>query len=363
MRVVAHNVISSLSGLVLLVALYRISRRQMSSGGVGLLAAVGALIVLVVVGLISAVGNGGDAFGMAQLLAWTAFLHVPLFLVGAGLIQIRQWPKLTLAHWATTALLGLVALDAFIIEPHWLQVSSLTTPSARLTEPVRVVVLADIQTDQPGRYEARVLKTAMEQEPDLILFLGDYIQLGRRSGSYDAEIEALRALLEESVLQAPLGAYAIAGNVDRPGEWVQAFAGLPVTTLEATASHDLGPLVLTGLSLWDSYDRDRRIEGRDAFHIVIGHSPNFSLGSVEADLLLAGHTHGGQVKLPLIGPLLTLSSVPRSWAAGVTTLAPGRTLMVSRGIGMERANAPRLRFLCRPELVVIDLVPAGRESE
>ncbi len=82
------------------------------------------------------------------------------------------------------------------------------------------------------------------------------------------------------------------------------------------------------------------------------------LGPVEADLLIAGHTHGGQVRLPLIGPLLNLSRVPRGWIAGATTLAPGRTLIVSRGIGMERANAPRLRFLCRPELVVIDLVPS-----
>ncbi|MCU0519298.1 MAG: metallophosphoesterase [Anaerolineae bacterium] len=363
MRVVAHNIVSSLLSLALLVALYRISSRQTSSGGVGPLAAFGALIVLVVIGLISAFGNGGDVFGMAQLLAWTTFLHVPLFLVCAGVIQMRQWPKLALAHWATVIVLGLIVLDASVIEPHWLQVSRLTIHSARLTESVRVVILADIQTDQPGRYEARVLRAAMEQDPDLILFLGDYVQLGRRSGSYEVEIETLRALLDEAHLQAPLGAYAITGNVDLPGGWVQAFNGLPVTTMEATTSRDLGPVMLTGLSLWDSYDQDKRVERHDAFHIVIGHSPNFSLGSVEADLLIAGHTHGGQVRLPLIGPLLTLSSVPRSWAAGVTTIAPGRTLIVSRGIGMERANAPRLRLLCRPELVVIDLVPAGRESE
>ncbi|HEX6202615.1 MAG TPA: hypothetical protein VF100_06400, partial [Thermoanaerobaculia bacterium] len=74
-------------------------------------------------------------------------------------------------------------------------------------------------------------------------------------------------------------------------------------------------------------------------------------------LLLAGHTHGGQVRLPGVGPLVTASRVPRSWAAGRTALADDRTLIVSRGIGMERGYAPQLRFLCRPELVVVDLEP------
>jgi uncharacterized protein len=90
---------------------------------------------------------------------------------------------------------------------------------------------------------------------------------------------------------------------------------------------------------------------------VLGHCPQFAMGNVEADLLLAGHTHGGQVRLPWIGPLTTGCAVPRSWAAGLTELPGGRKLIVSRGTGMERGCAPRIRFLCRPELVVIDLVP------
>ncbi len=78
---------------------------------------------------------------------------------------------------------------------------------------------------------------------------------------------------------------------------------------------------------------------------------------VGADLMLAGHTHGGQVCLPVLGPLLTPSGSPRSWASGATAMPGDRTLVVSRGVGMERQGAPRLRFLCRPELVVIDLKP------
>ena len=115
---------------------------------------------------------------------------------------------------------------------------------------------------------------------------------------------------------------------------------------------------LTALGMWDAFDAHKAVAAQDKFHIVLGHSPNFSLGDVDADLLIAGHTHGGQVQLPLLGPLLTLTVAPRTWASGVTPIAPGKMLVVSRGIGMERANAPRLRFLCRPEVVVIDIVPA-----
>jgi predicted MPP superfamily phosphohydrolase len=91
--------------------------------------------------------------------------------------------------------------------------------------------------------------------------------------------------------------------------------------------------------------------------VVLGHSPNFALAPIDADLLIAGHTHGGQFCLPLIGPLMTNAEVPRRWASGATKLPGGATLVVSRGVGMERGAAPRLRFLCRPELAIIDLTP------
>ena len=79
-----------------------------------------------------------------------------------------------------------------------------------------------------------------------------------------------------------------------------------------------------------------------------------------ADLLVAGHTHGGQVSLPLIGPPLTLSSVPRHIAAGGLGELDGTPIYVSTGVGRERGNAPQLRFGVRPSIGIIDLVGAAR---
>jgi uncharacterized protein len=74
----------------------------------------------------------------------------------------------------------------------------------------------------------------------------------------------------------------------------------------------------------------------------------------EIDLVLAGHTHGGQVVLPLLGPPHTAIRLPRRYAGGLNDYG-GIALHVSRGIGMERGFAPPVRFLCPPEVCVVDV--------
>jgi predicted MPP superfamily phosphohydrolase len=295
----------------------------------------GALVVLSVAGaFLSPLNN----FGKLQLLAWAAFAHYPLFLIGTACLLFRQTRALAFGCLALAAGLLLACVDAFLIEPHWLDVTRTTIHTPKLQAPVRVAVIADLQTDDLGDYEERVLRLVMGA--------------------------SLNQMFQRVDLDAPLGVYAVRGNVDWPDLWREIFAGLPVTTFETSATLDLGPLILTGLTLEDSYNTTLAIDtvdavgGQEKFHVVLGHTPNFSRGQVNADLLIAGHTHGGQVQIPFIGPILTLAQVPRSWASGMTTIAPGKVLVVSRGIGMERGQAPRLRFLCRPELVILDLVPS-----
>jgi predicted MPP superfamily phosphohydrolase len=83
------------------------------------------------------------------------------------------------------------------------------------------------------------------------------------------------------------------------------------------------------------------------------HSPDLIEAASERgiDLYLAGHTHGGQIRLPLYGAIATSSIYYKEYEAGLFQL--GRTyLYVSRGLGLEGASAPRARFLCRPEVAV-----------
>ena len=296
-------------------------------------------------------------FGRFQLLAWATFVHAPLFLLAWGLASFRDRRPLAWGCIVLAAVVLIVGVDAFFIEPRWLAVEHVTLRSPKLEREVRVAVVADIQTDDPGPYERRMLRRVRSEAPDLLLLVGDYIQEADRERYAEAG-ERLRGMMEEEGLKAPLGVYAVQGNVDWPGRWEEVFDGLPVTTVKRSETMDIGPLTLTTLSLRASVDTRLTVPGTEGYHVVMGHVPNFARGAVEADLLIAGHTHGGQVQLPLIGPVMTLSDVPRGWASGFTEIGPGKMLIVSRGIGMERGYAPRMRFLCRPQLVIVDLAPA-----
>lgn len=317
---------------------------------------------LVVVSVVGALVSPIIRFGRVQLLAWALFMHYPLFLLAGAYRFFPQKRRFALGCAAVAALIFLVCADAFLIEPHWLEVTRVELSSTNVETALRVAVIADLQTDAPGRYERRVLELIEDEEPDVILFVGDYLDVNDPE-QYTVMSKRLNGMLREADLDAPLGLYAVPGNVDWPGRWQRIFAGLPVRTFERSATVDLGPFALTGLTLRDAANAHLSVDEAEGFHIVMGHSPNFSLGEIDAELLVAGHTHGGQVQLPLIGPVVTLSQVPRSWASGITEIEPGKTLVVSRGIGMERGNAPRMRFLCRPQLVFLEVVPAETDLE
>jgi predicted MPP superfamily phosphohydrolase len=346
---VFYNSLVGLVTVVFVVFLYRIKNKRLI--GRTILLGVFQVTILVLGAMLYPV----DGFGRLQLLAWGVFLHFPLYLIAAG---VMLFDKSRLFFYALLVLvlviLG-VATDAFLIEPRRLEVSHTTIYSTKLEGSIKVAVLADIQTDNPGPYETRVLAITAAENPDLVLLAGDYLQIFDQDTYQDAVLE-LRNIFKDAGLKPPLGIYAVQGNVEH-NDWAVIFQELSVKTFNTTETLDLGLITLTGVSWLDSVNPNLVIPGSEKYHIVLGHSPNFSLGEIDADLLLAGHTHGGQFQLPGIGPLLTLSLVPRSWAAGLTEIEPDQYLLVSRGIGLERGSAPRMRFLCRPELVILEIKP------
>ncbi|MFH1467033.1 MAG: hypothetical protein ABIO70_21800 [Pseudomonadota bacterium] len=299
--------------------------------------------------------SGGLMFLPMQLVAWLVFLLWPALLLGGAWLLRRAHLRWALASGLSGALVALVATWGVWVEPHRLEVSHQRIASPKLQEPLRLVLVADLQAERWGRYERRVLAEVARQQPDLVLFAGDYLQPDDMP-TWEALRPALREALVPPCAAARLGCWAVRGDVD-PTPWASLFAVPGAQTVPTSATFDLGPLTLTALDLHASRQGDHEVPAVAAFHVVLGHAPDFALGAPPADLLLAGHVHGGQVRLPGWGPLLTLTDLPRGWAVGRTDLPGGGTLIVSRGIGLERGDAPRLRLFCRPELVVIDLAP------
>jgi predicted MPP superfamily phosphohydrolase len=232
----------------------------------------------------------------------------------------------------------------------------------------RILQLSDLHMSHIGRRE-EILNHAIAGVgvPDLIAMTGDLIHTPR----------GIQPFLELAAQwRANDGIYAIFGNSEhkngvRAPSFASALAGRGIVPLlNCSIRLDRGgeSIYLLGVddpvSGYDLIDKATQGVPHGCFQLLLMHSPD-SVGLAVAhgiDLVLSGHTHGGQIKLPLIGPLHTHSHLGLSMSNGLyggkqlhrlIGFRPGRTrLYVTRGIGV---SGLAIRFLCRPEISVITL--------
>jgi hypothetical protein len=291
-----------------------------------------------------------------------------LFCVLAPLALWRGLVHRGVVGWSLVAL-ALAAEGCYVwarrVEPYRLEVVRHPVHSARLagrTEPLRVAVLADLQTDRIGPFEERVFAALAAEQPDLLLVTGDLLQTGSRPrAEVLLERRRLNGLFARLDPPPRLGMWFVKGDCDARGD---VFPGSGLRYLEdQVAVLEEEGVQLVGLSLGASRRAvpealAERIRAFEGLSLVFAHAPDFALELDELGvpvLALAGHTHGGQVQLPWYGPPLVLSEIPRKMGAGGLFPLGESWLCISRGIGMERNHAPRIRFLCRPELTVLEL--------
>lgn len=256
---------------------------------------------------------------------------------------------------------------ASFVEPSMLRIERTDVPLAPERDgdrPVKVVVIADLQFERLGDYERDAVERAMAERPDLILLAGDYHQ--GDGDSFESQLGDIRALLRE--LDAPGGVYAVQGDAEGFEEVSRTMAGTGVRLLlNEVARARVGDRRLTIAGLERDYDSpaaqaaSRRLErarGERDVRILLAHRPDAVFGlapDTRVDLTVAGHTHGGQVQVPLFGPLWVSSEVPREVGAGGLHSLDGRRIYVSRGVGVERGDAPRFRLNAPPELAILTL--------
>ncbi|MCL4562390.1 MAG: metallophosphoesterase [Chloroflexi bacterium] len=259
----------------------------------------------------------------------------------------------------------ILVIYAFWIEPHHIRLTSqaLHTGKNHFNPGLRILHIGDLHVERITARERQINQIIQETHPDVILFSGDFINL---SYLRDPEAwEAARAIMKD--WQAPLGVYAVSGSpaVDLPDVLPSLLEGLPIRWLKnekiTLCLHDQ-EFDLVGVScthkpfIDGAYLSSLLPEKPERFTVLLYHSPDLAPQAAAAgvDLQLSGHTHGGQVRLPLFGAVFTGSLYGKRFEAGRYKVGE-MTLYVTRGIGMEGMAAPRVRFLCPPEIIVWEI--------
>ncbi len=259
------------------------------------------------------------------------------------------------------------ALTAYaaLIEPRWIQlrrapVHIRSLPS--VLEGLKVGIVSDLHVkgDRSLEVVRRAAGLLMDEAPDIIAIAGDF----------GKDEPALRAVLDVlSALRAPLGVFAVPGNHDYAAgiaawhETVRRARGIhDLTNRYRTVEHRSARICIGGVDDFEA-GRPRLVlpppETRD-LTVVLAHSPDQAEHCRRAydavDLIVSGHTHGGQVRLPFLRAPINSARRSDLYEQGLRR-RPWTQVYVSRGLGTSRLP---LRFFARPEVSVLTLTRAPR---
>ncbi len=310
-----------------------------------------------------------DIFAFVRI-AYSQIAIVPAML---GLYLLIQRFKRTSPDAVRPAIVWSLALVAVapicayasFVAPYQLKTERTDIDLPRLaaeSTPIKVAVIADLQTARITDYERRAIDLALAEKPDLILLPGDFFQCSWRQ--WKAGETDFRAQMNR--LSCTFGTFGVLGDVDDLEDMKQLLAGTPVRLLH----NEIGVVevrgrrfAIGGVELQPGTRASNATIDRLAMidcdaRILLAHRPDVAFHVAkpgDIDLLIAGHTHGGQVVIPGFGPPVTFSDVPRHAAAGGLHVVNHTPLYVSRGVGCERGSAPPMRLFCPPELSILSL--------
>lgn len=254
---------------------------------------------------------------------------------------------------------------ATLVEPNRLVFKRVTVHVAAGPEaPRRLVVAAisDVHTGSPWlgvERLSRIVDAVNAERPDLVVLLGDYVIHGVPGGRFVPPEETARIL---GRLRGRLGVLAVLGNHD---EWLETglvqrsleSAGIPVLVNTTRLVAD-GPRRFWVAGVADLWTGAPDVEGvlrgvpADGLVLLLTHNPDlFPRVPPRVALTLAGHTHGGQVRLPFLGAPVVPSSFGERYAAGLVR-ENGRQLFVTSGLGMSLLP---VRFGVPPEVAFLTL--------
>jgi len=258
-------------------------------------------------------------------------------------------------------------------EMNWIEITNITLKLPRIDpafKGLRLVQISDFHLGQWMNKERldRILGMAAELAPDYFILTGDYLEyrpygMPNETATYEENIDTISSSLLK--LSALCPTIAILGNHDHMinAGWVErslSQAGVEVLrnsvkTVQRGASILYIAAVDDVRQKMDRLDQVMEALPEDGAAILLAHEPDFadvSAATGRFDLQISGHSHGGQIVLPIIGPPL-LPAMGRKYPSGLYNVN-NMLLYTNRGIGVTTINA---RFNCRPEITLFTLEP------
>lgn len=268
---------------------------------------------------------------------------------------------------------------SFLLSAYALTVAKYKLECAGIEAPIRIVQLSDLHNSQFGDGNSRLVEKVRLQEPDVIFLTGDL--LTQSEEGHEIAVHLISELSQIAPVYASLGNHEVVYQAMNDVDIAKVYVDAGSTVLEKTYL-DLEingqPIRLGGIygyCLPEKYVAGREDRQRDtnylkdfqnteSFTILLAHNPtcwliNGSLDAWDVDCVFAGHTHGGQVRIPFGGGLYGpgLSWFPGELEGLYYSQDGSKTLVLSRGLGSS-TSVPRLNNI--PEIVVVDLVPRNQ---
>jgi predicted MPP superfamily phosphohydrolase len=263
---------------------------------------------------------------------------------------------------AGAAAIGGLATDAWFIEPRWIEVEHVTVPITGLGSGWQDATVALLSDTHCGPFTApdrigHAVDITNRLQPDVVLLLGDYVH---RGAQYIAP-----GIAPFGELQSRHGCFGVLGNHDH---WdgldasLRALRGArvePLVNRSVTLRRGGDPLVIAGVGDFMEDDQllERALVGSPerAPRLLMSHNPDYAeqmSEDVRVDLMVSGHTHGGQVHIPFFGAPILPSMHGMKYQQGMVQ-GPHCRVYVTRGVS---TISPPVRFLCRPEITLLRLV-------
>ena len=262
------------------------------------------------------------------------------------------------------ALAGAAAVEGFLREPFQLDVTRLRIASPSLPpgfDGMKIVQLSDLHLHRISRAYRMAIDVIRREHPSLVVITGDLVDRDDQTAVCLAFLTELRAAANAPVVVVPGNwdhrAFPTRQSIAAWHERLQAETGIRVLANQNVVLHRCGDrmwLVGTDDPYFGHADLEASFKGvpDTAFALVLTHAPEAFEELAErpaARLVLAGHTHGGQVRLPFVGAVRVPSRYGTRFAHGLFKL--GDTFFYVNA-GMGTSHLP-VRFLCRPELTVL----------